>query len=689
MNKRIITLFLVFTFICSCFSVSSYAAVKLIDKTIKATCNGHTFTAKGYMPENAVLSVKELNEDFNGKLYGKVKGVFAQKSAYDIRIFYGNKEYQPIVFGKHVDISIDKIKGDVYRIESDEITEMPVKQGSKALAFTTNHFTTYVIGGTTYHSVNTGNWLGMDWATYDTNSDSKPDTLVLTGTKTGTIASASDNVLQWAVEDVRLNRIRTIIVDATIQGDCRFLFCRVGGVARISFSDNFAMHSVTGMYSMFGECPDLETLDLSKFNTNSVTSMRSLFYSCRMLEYLDLSSFNTSNTTDMMNMFYDCTRLRGITFGTKFNTSKVTNMENMFLDCVNLVALDVSNFNTSRVVYIKSMFSGCAKLRGIDVSNFDTSYVRSLDCVFKGCSSLQSLDVSGFNTSRVTEMSTLFKGCSNLTHLDVSNFDTRNVDTMANMFAGCNKLVSLDVSNFRTSKLNYTYNMFDSCYNLRSLDMSGFDTSKVSNMDDMFRNCFSLQSLDVSGFDLSRVTTMVNMFMNCRSLRTLQLPNSPAPGLKHVEGLCQNCYSLRTAGVYFSTNNVVGMENMFANCKSLTSLNLSEVSTAMVTNASKMFSGCSRLKILNLGNDFKLSNATNLRNMFKNCHSLKTLDLHNIDINTSNTTGMLDGVRAREIQTPRFIYGTVNLPSLYRIGTQSSWVRELTPSLAGKLLRRA
>ena len=46
-------------------------------------------------------------------------------------------------------------------------------------------------------------------------------------------------------------------------------------------------------------------------------------------------------------------------------------------------------------------------------------------------------------------------------------------------------------------------------------------------------------------------------------------------------------------------NNITDMSNMFSNCSSLTSLNLSNFNTNNVNNMSEMFSDCSSLTSLN------------------------------------------------------------------------------------------
>ena len=102
------------------------------------------------------------------------------------------------------------------------------------------------------------------------------------------------------------------------------------------------------------------------------------------------------------------------------------------------------------------------------------------------------------------------------------------------------------------------------------------------------------------------------MFAGCKSLTNLNLSN-------------------------FNTQNITNMSGMFYYCKSLTNLNLSNFNTQNVTNMSYMFGGCKSLTNLNLSN-FNTQNVTNMRFMFYVCESLASLNLSNF--NTQNVIYM-------------------------------------------------
>ena len=84
-------------------------------------------------------------------------------------------------------------------------------------------------------------------------------------------------------------------------------------------------------------------------------------------------------------------------------------------------------------------------------------------------------------------------------------------------------------------------------------------------------------------------------------------------------------------------NNITNMSCMFADCSSLTNIDLSEFNTKKVTNMSDMFANCSSLIALDLSK-FNTNTVKDMSGMFYNCSSLKELDLSSF--NTENVTNM-------------------------------------------------
>ena len=117
----------------------------------------------------------------------------------------------------------------------------------------------------------------------------------------------------------------------------------------------------------------------------------------------------------------------------------------------------------------------------------------------------------------------------------------------------------------------------------------------------------------LKGLDTSNITSMRDMFGDCPSLISLDLSN-------------------------FNTSKVTDMRWMFGGCPSLKSLDLSNFNTYKVTDMYGMFNGCSSLISLDLSN-FNTSKLTSVVQMFNECSSLTSLDLSNW--NTSKVNEML------------------------------------------------
>lgn len=89
--------------------------------------------------------------------------------------------------------------------------------------------------------------------------------------------------------------------------------------------------SVENCYFMFTGCREVESLDLSMFDTSKVENMAYMFRTCVALTSLDLSGFDTSNVKTMEDMFRYCTVLETLDISS-FDLTSVTNYTAMFGD---------------------------------------------------------------------------------------------------------------------------------------------------------------------------------------------------------------------------------------------------------------------------------------------------------------------------------------------------------------------
>ena len=287
--------------------------------------------------------------------------------------------------------------------------------------------------------------------------------------KSMTVSSATATI----VPDAGYDGMTKVDVDATEYGTSNYndgVLAQKAKLTEINITENGTYTKEDGYSNVVVDVKaPTETIDLksgTKFAYSSfsavpytlicdsgVTSLSSLFQNCDNLTSLDVSNFNTSKVTNMSYMFSDCKKLTTLDVS-NFNTSNVTNMNNMFNYCSKLTTLDLSDFNTSNVTNMSAMFYNCEKLATLNLSNFDTSKVTNMGNMFSDCMNLTTLDLSSFNTSKVTDMSYMFDNCRSLTTLDLSNFNTIKASYMYHIFYNCNSLTTVKVINCDESTKN-------------------------------------------------------------------------------------------------------------------------------------------------------------------------------------------------------------------------------------------
>jgi|GEM_PF-2441375 len=106
-----------------------------------------------------------------------------------------------------------------------------------------------------------------------------------------------------------------------------------------------------------------------------------------------------------------------------------------------------------------------------------------------------------------------------------------------------------------------------------------------------------------------------------------------------LAGLFMGCSAMTSVDLSnFTTANVINMDNMFGGCSALTSIDVSKFNTANVTDMGSMFNGCSSLKEIDLSS-FDPSSVTDVSSMFYGCTSLTEIDLSSLS--SSKLTNMM------------------------------------------------
>ena len=246
---------------------------------------------------------------------------------------------------------------------------------------------------------------------------------------------------------------------------------------------NLITSNVTNMYSTFGTCKALTTIDISSWDTSNVTRMEEMFYGSDKLLNVTMSNLDLSKLTNMKAMFSGCTNLKTIDMNDIKTSSSLANLSSVFYNCMNLNELyGLDNLNTSNVTDMKSMFYQCKSLTSLDLSNWDTSNVTDMSYMFSTCGKLTSLDLSNFDTSKVTNMKSMFYTCTNLKQLKWNNFGNGSGYTSMLFDYSSN----LGVGYEDDLKNTFVHNSFDRAsagYPTCSIDFTTTTTSLFSDED--------------------------------------------------------------------------------------------------------------------------------------------------------------------------------------------------------------
>lgn len=483
-------------------------------------------------------------------------------------------------------------------------------------------------------------------------------------------------------------------------GSVRLWVSEVGHMYDMYIAAEGGINGKIACKEMFSGYSNLKEINFNgNLHTQQATDFSDMFCGCGKLDSLDLSQLDTSNAVNMSEMFYGLS-LEELDFST-LDTSKVTNMAWMF-GSSNWKQLDLSMLDTSNVTNMTCMFAGCIYLKELDLSSFDTSKVTDMSYMFCDCHQLETVNLSSFDTSKVTDMNHMFYDCHVLNNPDLSSFDTRNVGDYELFMSKAKKVngqpwAYLFSQDKRTATSNswegnvlkdftdfsyghqYTEAIADSDIEVTKIVTATFldtlEDAPVTSWDvseagdgsvrawvngdgvqydlyiaaeggvngknackELFNGYRNLKSVNFGGnLHTEQTTDFSCMFADCRSLESLDISTLDTSSATNMYAMFNNCRSMKTLDLSsMDTSKVTDMSSMFS-VSGWESLDLSGFDTSSATSMKGMFSYCEGLKQLDLSS-FDTSNVTSMEHMFYHCVNLKTLDVSSFD--TSNVTDM-------------------------------------------------
>ena len=430
---------------------------------------------------------------------------------------------------------------------------------------------------------------------------------------------------------------------------------------------NLNMSRVDNTTYFFRDCTKLQKVDTTGWDTSNITNMQGFFYKCNALtEITGIKSWNVSNVTSLYATFYNLHAMTELDLS-GWDTGSVTKMDyvianNNNLETINLTGWDWSNVETSTWAFrtnpklknvigsgdwympkntdMYGMMSYNTSLVSLDVSNWDTGSCTRYHDMFVSDSALETIiGLENWDTGSAVNMISLFNGCASLKNFgDLSGWDVRNVTDIGYMFAGCQALEELTITGWDAPSLLYVTSMFNNARNLRRVNLSGWNTPNLTRMNSMFTSAsqnsgnMKLEEVNLSGWYTGNVDTIGWMFYGCGNLVTVDMSNWNVEKLTTMGHMFADCYKLEN--VYFTnwnTPSLICLDGVFNDCHSLKTVDMSSFNTSKVKEFSQTFEACWALeKVIGMEN-WDTSSACTFTEMFSGCSKLKELDLSKFD----------------------------------------------------------
>ena len=195
----------------------------------------------------------------------------------------------------------------------------------------------------------------------------------------------------------------------------------------------------TNLRNMFKYCVNLKHIfGIDKLNVENVEVMDGMFWGCWNLETPDLSHWNTKSLVTCSSMFKECKAMKRFT-GENWDMSHAKDLKHMF-ERSGLEEIDLSHWNLSSCTEIIMIFNNCKNLKRINFSN-NTFENHSFDKICNGCNLLEYCNFSYWNMKPLGTCERTFHGCNNLETLLICDWDfdyllTVNNETLFSMFEG-------------------------------------------------------------------------------------------------------------------------------------------------------------------------------------------------------------------------------------------------------------
>lgn len=191
-------------------------------------------------------------------------------------------------------------------------------------------------------------------------------------------------------------------------------------------------------------------------------------------------------------------------------------------------------------------------------------------------------------------------------------------DSQSNSRSGTNYFFLEDWHNYEwltEQKTTVTKVVFD----------SSFHDYKASDWSHMFFGLENLTTVEgTENLNLSKAQDMTQLFDGCKSLTTINVSNMDMSHVTNIEYMFRNCQSLEYLDVSnWNVSNIFTMQGLFDGCSKLKRIDVSKWNVSSVMTMAYMFRNCI-FTVIDLG-DWNTSSVTDSQSMFSGCENLTTI----------------------------------------------------------------
>ena len=375
------------------------------------------------------------------------------------------------------------------------------------------------------------------------------------------------------------------------------------------------------------------TLDLSSWDISNITSMYYMF-ACEHKK-IDLTGWKTTNVTNMGSMFYKYNSPLEELIIPDWDMTNVTSSSSFFhTNMPNLKLIDLSRSNDATITKIASFlptrtattFGTVLVPENISQATYDALIAKywkpigaAMAPIPTSCSISAELDeiLPGKSTK-------VYLGACEPWHADTSKVEIAMISDSSMATMEDNKVISTGI----TGNIELEVRIIDT---QEVVDTKTIVVSETDSYPNLVK--FRVASTPNSSSTIITVNGSGKKLSNLTydSITDIYSYDAGVPITSIKFGFSSNINEL----VKLNTSNITSMSNMFQQCDSLETLDLSNWDTSNITSMYQMFFICSNLISLDISN-FDTSNVTDVGHMLSSCNSLHTLRLDNCSYDTIN-----------------------------------------------------